>query len=220
MQRIKTSKWSTRNPFGDRLFYKPRFVYGTTMTIPTTAPFVKTTFTMNSMATISTQAGDAPGMLSLGQAFNQYRIRGLKIKITYWPDPAQAGVPIVGYFNAGPNAPSLVSAPAINTLPEQRWAKYKTLNQPGTGSKPTTLSVYYSVNKIWGPDQVVKNDVAFTAAVGSGGLTSWSSPVNAALAEFGLLTMSGLNPTAALNVVCKVEMTPYIELFSKKLITS
>lgn len=219
MQRIKTTKWPSRNPYGDRLFYKPRFVFGTTLTIPTGAPYIQTLFSFNDMAAIGGLAGSAPGLSDLATAFTRYRVRGCKIKFTYWPDPLQNGVPVVGYFNAAQSVGQILVTPNVSLLPEQRWAKYRVLNQPGTGAKPTSLSVYYSANKVYGPDAVVKNDVSFTGGVGTGLPTTWSSPATAVPCAFGLCTMSGLNPTAAVSVVCKVEITPYLELFSKRLIT-
>ena len=215
MQKMRTVKWRTRAPFGDKLFYRPRFVFGTTMTIASGSSFVAANFQMKSMPALNAYAGDAPGVTDMGAQFLRYRIRGLKVKYTYWPDATAP--PMVGFVNACSAASQLPPSPAINVLPEQRWSRYSTLTVPANGAKPTVIRQYYSVNKVYGPDQIVKNDVDFTAITSTSGPAFWSAPAVGPVFQYGLMTMSGLNATAALNVVAKVEITPYIEVFSRRL---
>jgi hypothetical protein len=212
MQRIKTTRWPTRNPYGDRLFYKPRFVYGTTFTIASGTSFVNTNLNFNSMAAIAALAGDAPSLTELGLAYQKYRIRGLKIKMTFWPD--STAPPLVGYTNAAGLSAQLIASPSISTLPEARWSKYKVMSNPGAGAKPTVLISYYSVNKVYGPDEVVGNDIGFIAATASSP-AAWVAPLVTVPCQFGAFTMSGLNATADINVVVKMEITPYLQMFNK-----
>ncbi|AKE44323.1 capsid protein [Apteryx rowi circovirus-like virus] len=217
-QRIKRTRWPVDNPFGDNLFYKVRFSYGTTLTIPTTASSINLGFQMNSLASIISSAGNAPGLNSLGNAFVNYRIRGLKTKMTLWPDSAT--VPIVAYHLAGASQSEMASiTPNVSTLPELRWQKYRTCNYAAAGAKPTRLNSYFSVDKVYGPDAVVKNDSNFV-----GNITTAAPPAPPVFGapglgpgfRFGLFTMSGLNPTVAVNCVTKIEFTAYVNFFSKR----
>lgn len=216
MQKVKTVRWPMRNPMGDRMFYKPLTVYGGVLTVPTSASYISQNLAFNDMAAINTLWGDCPGMGLIGTAYAQYRIRGIALRITVWPDPAQAAVPVCVYTNAAQDSTDLINTPSVSRVTEQRWCRYKVCNAAGTGARPTSLSVYYSVNKVWGPDNVVKNDLAFTGETGgSSTVSTWTPPANTPILQYGLFTMSGLNPTTAIACTVKIESKLYFEGFSR-----
>lgn len=212
MQRIKTIRWPVRNPNGDRLFYKAKFVTGGVLVIPNATSFSRQTIQLNNMAAIGTLMGDSPGLNDMSTKFRHYRVRGIKISQTYWPDAGT--VPLVAYHNAQSGA-DYVPTPSISTTTELRWAKYRVISSAATGARPTRVSAYYSVNKVFGPDMIVKNDQDFTGDVGVGSPSSWTAPVSGPFLETGIFTMSGLNATAQQNITFKREVTVYLQFYGK-----
>lgn len=222
MQKIKTTRWPTRNPFGDNLIYKMRIVGGHTFQIPMGAtgmayPSVAGV-QFNNGAAITASYGEPPGLSALANAFTNYKIAGVKQKLTFWPLSAPGDPPLVGFTEASGDSifSGGVAAPQIIWQPEQRWVKYRTLNFANQGGKPTSLSVYYSVNKVYGPDMITKGSASFV------GLTQLSAPWFAAgppLGPYfrqGIMTLSGVAAPAPINVVVKIETTVYIKFFGKR----
>lgn len=217
MQRIKTYKYPRRNIFGDRSLIKGFIVTGQTVTIPTVSSFVTQNLQYNSWPAIATAFGNGPNIGTLGARFDRYRIRGIKLRITAWPDQNSLNTPVVLFTNAANESGNLVANPTVAQLPEVRWAKYRTCSNAGTGAKPTVLTSYYSVNKVWGPDQTVKNDLGFTGETNFGNVpSSWVAPAVGPFLQYGLFTMGGVNPTAAINVTLKIETTVYCTFWAKQ----
>lgn len=219
MQKIKRTRWPTRNPFGDNLFYKFKTVTGGTALIANGTSFVQIkSFQLNALNLFITNIGDAPGIANLANAFHKYRVMGVKFKVTFYPTGTTAAtqVPMVAWFDAGPdqNWPS----PSISVTPELRWSKYRVLQNATNGGKPVTLRTYYSVNRTFGPDSVVKNDSTFI------GNTTTSTPWATASTEgpyfqLGIFTMSGANTTGDVPVVYKLEAVVYTKFFAKRELT-
>lgn len=218
MSKIKTTRWPTRNPYGDNLLYKCRFVYGMADNIPITASYkVSATKQINSLLDLTTLFGSAPGLTAAAAAFHNYRVSGLKLKITCWPIIAYANTfPICIYCAASPDITFVT--PTIGDLPESRWGRYRVVSAAQAGGKPTSLKMYYSVNKVYGPDVVTKNDVDFTGSITSGGV--FVTPSKGPSFQFGAFTMCGVNPTTAIDFHLKVEATAYIKFFSKRELTT
>jgi hypothetical protein len=90
------------------------------------------------------------------------------------------------------------------------------------GAKPTQLKVYYSVNKVQGPDVVVKNDEDYTGSMQastpyfSNGTVAEDQPNRAPWLQFGLMTLSGGVTTNPVTGVLKAEATVYTEFFGKR----
>lgn len=213
MQKIKNTRWPSRNPYGDVLRYKLRQVAGGSMTIAAgSVASPAATLQINNPGAFVTAFGPAPGLTALGAAFHNYRSSGVKVKFTYWP-LAPNTQPIIGFVQAG--ADNTFPTVSVATTPEQRWTKYRTLNFPGQGATPTKLSQYYSTNKVYGPDQIVKNDVDFTAATN---VVSpfFVSPVKGPFLNYGITTLSGA-VAGGTGIVCefKIEVTHYLKYFGK-----
>lgn len=216
MQRIKTYRYPRRNIFGDRSLIKPFIVTGQTVTIPTTASFVSSNLQYNNWPAIASAFGQSPGLTAIGQRFDRYRIRGIKLKITAWPDQNALNTPVVLFTNAAQDTTQLEGAPTVSRLPELRWSKYRVCSNAGTGGKPTVLTSYYSVNKVWGPDSTVKNDLDFTGETNFSSLiSSWTTPAAGPFLQYGLFTMGGTNPTTAINVTLKIEATVYCTFWGR-----
>lgn len=237
MQRIRKVRWAARNIGGDRCFAKLRYVTGENFTIATgtSAQFYNQAINIGSWPSTTSDAtslyaimGNTPNLSTLASLYQRYRIRGIKLRLTFWQ---QGGVPCCLYTNAtgttsqlgsGPSPPFVT--PTITVLPEQRWAKYRVCQATVAGGKATSLSVYYSVNKVFGPDNTVRNDIGFT---GETQQTSpyWSEqgdpnshPVNFPWMQYGIFTLSGQNVAAgnASFGVLKIEQTVYTEFFGKR----
>ena len=144
------------------------------------------------------------------------------------------GVPVFLYANAAPDQgivdgshtapnPDFI-VPTINRVPEQRWSKYRVCQATAAGGRATNLSVYYSVNRVQGPDAIVKNDLEYTGdmqpgspyfATGSG---DTNRPVRSPWLQFGIVTLAGtvVPSGGAVSGVLKVEQTVYCEFFGKR----
>lgn len=249
MQRIKTVRWPARNIGGDRAFTKLRYTIGNDFGIPSGSFSNFQNLAMNVGAyntgggstlqgcSINGVLGSTPGLSTMGLLYQKYRIRGIKLKMTYWQI---AGAPVILYTNAqsdietlGPSkagpVPGFIT-PTITTIPEQRWCKYRVCSQTQNGGKPTSLTSYYSVNKVFGPDDIVKNDEDYTGET-QVATPYWNNQVPAGSnsyqpsrtpwIQFGLTTLNGAVTTASTAVtgVLKVEATVYTEFFGKRALT-
>lgn len=244
MQRIKKVKWPVKNIGGDRSFCKLRYVIGSDFGISSGNVYNAVNLKYNTGSWESTSStptsilavfGQTPNLSTMGALYTKYRIRGIKLKLTYWQ---QSGTPVVLFTNAqtengpdfatrenGPD-PAFIT-PNISVLPEQRWARYRVCSQTAQGGKPTTLKSYYSVNKVYGPDNVVKNDKHFIGEM-QPSTPYWSTdstfearPVYGPWLQYGLFTMNGtpIPIDEDTQGVLKVEATVYAEFFGKRVQT-
>lgn len=246
MQRIKTVRYRAKNIGGDRAFCKLRYVTGAPFFIASGAVsnFQNQAINVGSSGTVGGTAlqaaslngimGNTPNLSTMASLYLKYRIRGIKYRLTYWQT---GGEPAILYTNASSDTAALTDAstgptpafitPTISTVSEQRWAKSRVLNGVAQqGGRPTTLTAYYSVNKVYGPDAVVKNDEDFTGEM-SPATPYWNNgsgvpgrPVRSPWVQFGLTTLSGA-PAAPNGVTgtLRVEQTVYVEFFGKRLLT-
>lgn len=242
MQKIKKVRWPARNIGGDRAYCKLRYVVGSDFPIQAETFFTARTLRMNTGAietalgpgerTVNYLFGDTPNLSTLGALYLNYRIRGVKLKLTYWQ---QDGSPVVLFTNAQSDqnefyadepAPPFVS-PNISVLPEQRWARSRVCGATAAGARPTTLTSYYSVNKVYGPDAVVKNDRDFIGEMTvatpywSTNATTGGVPVRSPWLQYGIFTLNGapIPEGDSVNGVLKVEATVYCEFFGKRVQT-
>lgn len=238
MQKIRTTRWPVRNIGGDRSRCKLRYVIGTQFDIAAGAASKTQNLAMNigtkgngsdpiSSLGIEGVLGQTPNLQTMAALYTQYRIRGIKLRLTYWQ---QTGVPVFLFTNAQTDIDTIANAdtgptpdfvsPQISTLPEQRWAKYRVCQMTATGGRATSLSAYYSVNKVYGPDNIVRNDLDFIGAMRID-TPYWSnsgSPNRGAWCQWGIANLSGAN--GASTGVLKVEATVYCEFFGKRVTTS
>lgn len=242
MQRIRTSRYKSRNIGGDRARAKlflsatsnENIAVGATSQVEIWCPNVGAT-PASLFPGISLQFGNCPGLSTLASQFLRYRIRGIKVKYTIYPlktDPA-THEPVFFYVNAQPAGTSIQAndqgpippfpTPNIFTTPEQRWAKCAPVKFPMAGASPTRLSVYYSVNKVFGPDAVVKNDESFTGQLKTVS-PYWDNvpgahPVHGIWIQHGVFTISN-NPTAVEQKYVFVrQATLYVEFFGRRVQT-
>lgn len=231
MQRIKTVRWPARNIGGDRAFTKLFYVTGATFNI-----LAGNSAVVNQMAfgvgaadanpsTITGVLGSTPGLSTLALQYTRYRIRGIKLKLTYWQ---QSGPPVILFANAQTDQAEITPVstgptpgfpnPTINILPEQRWAKYRTCQMTQAGGRATTLNVYYSVDKVFGPDQITRNDEDFTGELRVTAPYFAEYPIRSPWLEIGLCTLSGDDVAAGSEVtgVLKLEATVYTTFFGKR----
>ena len=181
MQRIKSVRWPARNIGGDRAYCKLRYVKGAEFPITLGQYYTAQNQAMAigasaagalSSCTLTGVMGHTPHLSTMGALYTKYRIRGIKLRLSYWQTGgapvflfAQA-TPDQGVVGGGDTAPNPdFILPSINQLPEQRWAKYRVCQATAAGGRATNLSVYYSVNRVQGPDAIVKNDLEYTGDV-------------------------------------------------------
>jgi len=243
MQRIKSVRWPTRNIGGDRAYCKLLYVTGTQVQILQGTSFSFISLCMNvgaapsgsnlELASINGIFGSSPNLSTMGALYTKYRIRGIKLRITFWQE---SGAPVFLFTQATTNNATvqatstgpdpLFNPPSIAITPEQRWAKTRVSSATGAGGRATTLSVYYSVNRVQGPDVVVKNDSNYTgqmedtAPFFSDNTSSGSRPVNSPWLQYGIAMLNGQNaaPLAIPVGVMKVQATVYCEFFGKRLL--
>lgn len=240
MQRIKKVKWPKRNIGGDRAYAKLYYVTGQNRTLTTgnSSSFTNIAFNLGAgpvgtvlhSASITGSFGSTPGLQQLSLQFLRYRIRGIKLKYTYYPIN-YADQPLIAYFNAqsdqndlatGTASPSpAFPTPSVSVMPEQRWCVYRVIPNAANGAKPMTLKVYYSVNKVFGPDQIVKNDEQFTGAMLNVApyFSQAEMPTKGPWLQEGLFTMSGENVAEDVTVSILKRATVYVEFFGKRIAT-
>ena len=180
MQRIKRVRWPTKNIGGDKSFCKLKYVKGANFNIATGQYYNAQNQVMNigawsatalSACTLAGVMGDTPNLSTMGQLYLHYRIRGIKLRLTYWQT---GGAPVISFQMPPPTQPTSkppaqplprLPVPNITILPEQRWGKYRVCQATAAGGRATTLSAYYSVNKVQGPDSVVRNDTDYVGSM-------------------------------------------------------
>lgn len=243
MQRIKTSRWPVRNIGGDRSFCKLRYVKGSAFDIPEDAASLAQLQVMNLGAypgdpnqlqsmTLNGVMGETPNLSTMGALYTRYRIRGIKIRLTYWQ---LGGAPVILFTNAAPSTTTLNSTvtgptpafvtPNITTTTEQRWAKYRVCQATANGGKATSISAYYSVNRVQGPDSIVLNDREYTGEMlpttpyFANSSSSGDTPTISPWMQWGIATLSGAPAETGTQGVIKVEQTVYCEFFGKRIQT-
>ena len=175
--------------------------------------------------------GQTPNLSTMGALYTKYRIRGIKLRLSYWQTggapvflfaQATSDQGIVGGGDTTPNPDFIL--PSITQLPEQRWGKYRVCQATAAGGRATSLSVYYSVNKVQGPDAIVKNDLEYTGdmqvaspyfSTGSG---DTERPVRSPWLQFGIgcLAPAPVTVDNMVTGVLKVDQTVYCEFFGKR----
>lgn len=214
-----------RNIFGDRARIKFYITWGVTYTMASGSSEINAfTHRANDMSAWVGLAGRTPGMNALTSQFERYRIKGYKLTAKCWAGGssgpttvanATSNPPICVYFMAGQDS-GVFPAASVSVIPEQRWAKYRVIGSQNAGAKPTKLSAYYSINKTFGPDNIVKNDADFTGTIDLQGATPVWNPPNAGPAiRCGFFTMGGTNVTAAANITVLHTLTLYTEYFQR-----
>lgn len=242
MQRIKTVRYQARNIGGDRCFSKLRYVIGIQFAPSAARPYNVTKLPFNvgahaapltSYNSISSVFGSTPNLSTLAQFYQRYRIRGIKLKLTAYYVPGASDPPICIFTTAQTSMGSPYATdptptfptPAIDVTPEQRWTRYRVVANSGNGAPPSTLSAYYSVNKVYGPDAVVRNDTEFigelltTAPYWSDAADSGNDnnrPTKSPWLMYGIFSMNGQNIPSTVNLTLKVEATVYTEMFAKR----
>lgn len=234
MQRIKRVRWPTRNIGGDKSFCKLLYVKGAEFGISTGQYYTAQNQCMNignaspgilAACSLTGVMGSTPNLSTMGSLYLNYRIRGIKLRLTYWQT---GGAPVILFANAaadselidagtGGPTPAFI-APTISTLPEQRWSKYRVCQATAAGGRATSLSVYYSVNRVQGPDSIVKNDADFKGGMSPGTpYFNTERPTRGPWMQFGISTLAGTTVSAETQVtgVLKVEQTVYCEFFGR-----
>lgn len=238
-----------RNIGGDRARAKLYYVTGTAWQIPVGSNNFNVVLPFNlgaapadygTMNSINSLFGETPGLSLLAQQYLNYRIRGIKVTATAYYVPTATSPPLVLFFNAtsssfnnnnsvpNPDFPT----PSIDVLPEQRWAKSRIIANQGNGAKPTSLSVFYSVNKVYGPDAIVRNDQDFIGEL-QGGTPYWSrsnqfetgspskpithsAPYLSPYMQMGVFTLDNSPVSAVTRLSVRLQATVYAEFFGKK----
>lgn len=210
MQRIQKRRYPARNPFGDKVQVKFKFTTGGQF-VGNNQPFIQVTGAFNDLNQAATAFGACPGFQVYPTLFQNYRVTGVKIKLTPFVNAGGQGV--VGYIMGGDG---ILAAPAMSTLPEQRWAKYKVLTQYAQGGFNKSISNYLSTMKIAGADRTVANDIQYTST------TNTSAPFYNNVPEqlgfqFGILMVSGSNFAAATNYAdYMLEFTYYTTFWGRR----
>lgn len=246
MQKIKTVRYRAQNIGGDRAFCKLKYVVGQGFGLAQAAVsnFQNQAMNVGASGTVGGTAlqaasvngimGNTPNLSTMASLYLKYRIRGIKVRLTYWQ---QTGDPVILFTNAASDTATLSDnssqpvpnfvTPTISTTSEQRWARTRVCSGiAAQGGRPTTLTSYYSVNKVYGPDSVVKNDEDFTGEL-SPATPYWQTastvqgrPTRTPWIQFGITTLSGSGaPAGGVTGILRVEQTVYVEFFGKRLLT-
>lgn len=240
MNKIKTVRWPRKNIGGDRAFTKLFYVIGDNYNIPAGSASFSNTLCMNLGAgpvgsvlnshSVSGTFAGCPNLSTMAALYTKYRIRGISLKFTYWQT---SGEPVLLFTNAQscatPNSAGMSGptpgfvVPSVNVTPELRWARTRVCSMTSAGAKPTTLKVFYSVNKVQGPDEIVKNDSSY---VGNTTVSSpyfsdntgvGDQPTHGPWAMYGLTTLAGAPSADGVTGVMRATATVYTEFFGKRI---
>lgn len=223
MQRIKSTRWPARNPLGDRLFYKAVFsIGGHFVGNPAAANWViENNGQFNSFPDLMSFVGNnlSPGLDILGGSFENYRVRGVAFTYTVFPTPDAATHPFCIFADASADG-EWPTTMAVNVAPELRWCKYRVCGVAGAGAKPTVFKVYFSTNKVYGPDKVVKNSMQFLGNTNNFNPSpvTWNPPALGPWLRTGIFSLSGDNLPTDGTILANymVRMKVYVEFFGKK----
>lgn len=218
-QRLKRTRWPTRNPFGDTLSYKVRVVTAkaTTMTAGTNFANIIPPTQFNSMPSLSLEFDSAPGLITLGTNFARYRISGVNQRITVWTKDAATDVPCYISTQASATSAELGNIGTnIQDIAESRWGSYKMVKIAGNGATPTVLNQYYSVGKISGPDSTVKGDTTYTGNTTASNPDNWEAINTGPWMRAVCSTMTGLPNPVAQQFWVQIETTIYLKFWQRR----
>lgn len=224
MQRIVKRKYPVRNPFGDKVQVKFRTTFGSSINMPGAASqFVRVTGSINDLSVAQAAIGGSPGYSLYPELFNRYRVTGLKIKFTpLLNSRATDGTTVppeslIAFVNGGP----LINSPQANSVPEQRWCKYKPINNWQVGGATKSVSLYLSTLKTAGADRTAANDMDYTATTIAA--SPWyNAPVISIPFEYGICALKGSNLNyKAGEKICDylVTYTYYVSFWDRRPIT-
>lgn len=180
--------------------------------------------------------GSTPGLNFMGQMYTNYRIRAIKVRQTAFNVSSGPYEPLQLYINAqadgtkdhpgkgGPVPPFVL--PGQAQTGEQRWAKTAIIRNAQAGARPTTVSAYYSVNKVQGPDIMIKNDKDYTGQMQTATPFWDTSSIDGTAPRFspwiqmGIYTLSGAPPDTEQKVTVSNRVTLYVEFFGKRAVVN
>lgn len=155
---------------------------------------VRITGSINDLSTAQATVGGSPGFSFYPQLFARYRVTGLKLKFTpLLNGRATDGTTIppetlLAFINGGP----LTSSTQANNVPEQRWCKYKPINNWQFGGATKSVSLYLSTLKTAGADRTAANDLDYTSTCIT--TTPYYNGPNVLIPyEYGICAMKGAN---------------------------
>ena len=239
MQRIRTYRYRSRNIGGDRAKAKLYFqavqnmdlYQGQASSEIVWCPNVGAT-PNNQFSGIARRFGATPGLSVLANQFLRYRIRSVKLRYTIIPVKVDLAThtPVNFYVNALPSGVEITDNsvgptppfPALRgtVTPEQRWARWAPVRFPMAGANPTVVKAYYSVNKVFGQDSIVKNDESFVGQLKTTpsywDTASFAHPVQGIWIQHGVATMNGEVAEQAQTYVLQTQATFYAEFFGKR----
>lgn len=177
---------------------------------------------LNDLNGFGTYFGTTPGMKQLAESFKYVRCLGVKISVTFYPQYGESQVakpPSMGFIIANNDPVSGTSGDQYSTskLPEQRWARYKILNDPRGGGSPTKVSAYYNISKVMGGVSYDRSEIDYACA------TKVTSPYVSAPVkkigywDYGMFTVDGTSEYAEGIVQSKnmMTLTLYCEYFGR-----
>lgn len=187
------------------------------------AQFIRKTIAMNDLSTVLVNFGNSPGFSWYPQLFQNYRVTGLKMKFTPLINTREAADPLVtlapetllAFINAGDG---LAINPQANSVPEQRWCKYKPLNNWLAGGATKSVSLYMSTMKLAGGDRTVANSVNYTGEC-SAITPYYTQPDTVLNCEYGVCALKGSNLSYANgDKICDylITLTYYVTFWGRR----
>ena len=207
MQRLQKHRYGVNNPFGDKVQVKFRMTGGSVMSGNGTDNYVQATGAFNDLSQAENDYSNCPGFFIYPTLFNKYRVTGVKIRFT----PMSLTGVNIGYI-MGSNG--ILTAPTMDTLPEQRWCRYKPLNFYTGGGTTKSISMYLSSVKVAGGDRTTSNDEDYTST------TNTSAPYYNAVPnqigyQYGVMSVDG-NALSGQVANYIISMTYYVTFWDRR----
>lgn len=211
-QRIVKKRYPVNNPFGDKVQVKFRFSIGGRFNPLSSVTAVDVSGPFNDLNAAETQWTTCPGFDVYPKQFKNYRVTGVKVRFTPKILDTSTGASYMGFILGSDTGYLGI---AYNTLPEQRWVRYKPLNNYLSGGSTKSLSLYLSTLKVGGADRTIAIDEDYTSTTNTSAPYYNSVPKQLVM-QFGILSD---NSTQFDGHVCNytAQLTYYVTFWGKRI---
>lgn len=225
----------TRNPFGDAL--KIKFFRTTTKELEANADGVAAlrfhAWNLENQVAgqpwPNTPWGSCQGFREWARQYERWQVLGIKIKVTPFIS-GDTDVPLVAYIMGHVDDFDL-KARSVETIPEQRWCRYRFLTNWAAGGRVKSVSAYFNRSKLQtgGTMNLIQTPMTGTKQVSLGATTmdvngQWGyfPPENELddRIEIGVFGCDPVQPLPESAVIgCMVQVTHYVSLTNKRQFT-
>jgi len=212
--KVKSYRYGPKKPFGDVAYVTAKISsMASVLTTPGNQASVSSTKDLNNLGMLVTQFGEFPGIEDYARLFSDWRMTGLRIKLTWYANGTTLE-PAEMFLWAGRASTGGLYQPQV--LFEQPFVKHAPVGSIAN-TRPMKISATYRVKDL-DPDGIRKGDIAYT------GTTNLTSPYFNAPTEtggqwaWGVVSMrpTGFASSGALGSLL-IEIWPKIKFWNRRI---